>query len=304
MRSLKIALALATLSVTVPAASRDRNQGPFDVAMSAQPGLPHHTVYMPADLTALHAARLPVFVWGNGGCADQGNRYSHLLSRIAAHGYLVIALGNIADRSVESAWPSGEPVLPAAPPDANAPADTHATEMTEAIDWAMARNADESSALHDRIDTGKVAVGGHSCGGLQALAISSTDPRITTTLMLGTGVWSTGTGGLPGAPVTKDSLRTVHGSIIYINGDGDIALANAKDDFARLGALTAVRAQREGVLHSGTYWLPGGGAFGTVSLAWLDWQLKGDEQARHWFVGADCCLCVDRRWQIERRNIP
>jgi dienelactone hydrolase len=269
--------------------------------------LPHHTVYMPEDISAMRGAKMPIFVWGNGGCEDEGNRYRYFLSHIAAHGYLVVALGKIGPASRESAasgWPS-DPVLPPTPPDVNAPAASYPAEMTQAIDWALAQNAEEGSPLQGRIETTKIGVSGHSCGGLQALTIATTDPRVTTTLMLGTGVWSLGPGGLPGAPdVTKQSLKSVNGTIAYINGALDIALPNAKEDFALLSHVPAMLAQRKDVAHSGTYWLPNGGAFGTVSLAWLDWQLKDDARAGGWFVGEDCRLCTDQRWTIERKNFP
>ncbi len=282
--------------------------GPYRVSMRDDvQGLPHHTVYMPADISALRGARLPIFVWGNGGCEDEGNRYRYFLSNIASHGYLVLALGKIGPASRESAasgWPS-EPVLPPAAPDVKAPAASYPEEMTQAIDWAVAQNSAAGNPLRGRIETTKIGVSGHSCGGLQALTIAATDPRITTTLMLGSGVWSLGSGGLPGAPdVTKQSLKSVNGTIAYINGELDIALPNAKQDFALLSHVPAMLAQRQDVAHSGTFWLPNGGAFATVSVAWLDWQLKGDERASRWFVGEDCRLCTDKRWTIERKNFP
>ncbi len=305
---LSCAMAVLLAAPVRAAQSIDGSSRPYGVFMTDEvPGLPHHTVYRPSDLAALRGAKMPIFVWGNGGCEDEGNRYRYFLSHIAAHGYLVVALGKIGPASRESAasgWPS-DPVLPPTPPDVNAPAASYPAEMTQAIDWALAQNAAEGSPLQGRIETTKIGVSGHSCGGLQALTIATTDPRVTTTLMLGTGVWSLGPGGLLGAPdVTKQSLKSVNGTIAYINGELDIALPNAKEDFALLSHVPAMLAQRKDVAHSGTYWLPNGGAFGTVALAWLDWQLKDDARAGGWFVGEACRLCTDRRWTIERKNFP
>ncbi|HWW63719.1 MAG TPA: hypothetical protein VNZ43_03085 [Sphingomonadaceae bacterium] len=302
------ALALAPLALSSANAASDpaAGRGPYKVAMKSVPGLPHHTVYLPADLSALDGAKLPVFVWGNGGCEDVGNRYRYFLSDIASHGYLVIALGNIGPASAEGlakGWPK-EPVLPDTPFDVNAPAPSYPEEMTQAIDWAIAQDSAAGSALNGKIDTSKIAVSGHSCGALQALTIAAADPRITTTLMLDSGVWTMGPGGLPGAPkVTKKSLGEIHGSIAYINGEHDVALPNAKDDFSRIDKAPALLAYRKDVAHSGTFWLANGGAWGTVSTAWLDWQLKGDRKASRWFLGKDCRLCTDPRWTIERKNL-
>src|SRR5690606_20504221 len=67
--------------------------GPYPALMEVDPALPDHVVYRPADLSALGAGQLGLFVWGNGGCADDGASSRLHLSEIASHGYLVIAPG-------------------------------------------------------------------------------------------------------------------------------------------------------------------------------------------------------------------
>jgi hypothetical protein len=42
---------------------------------------------------------------------------------------------------------------------------------------------------------------------------------------------------------------------------------------------------------------------GKLSAAWLEWQLRGDAQAAKTFTGADCRLCTDPQWKIERKRI-
>lgn len=282
--------------------------GPYRVKMTDEiDGLSHHTVYMPADAAKLGNAKLPIFVWANGGCADKGNAYRYFLDNIASHGYLVVALGKIGPKGEENnygKWPR-EFGMPETAPPLDGPTGTLPHEMKAAIDWAVAQNTAAGSPLQGKLDTSKIGVAGHSCGTLQALAMSSTDPRITTTLMLNGGVWNIGTGGLPGAPeITKQSLKTIHGTIAYIHGALDSALPNGTDDYSRIDGIPAMIAVRKDVAHSGTFLLKNGGAYGTVSLAWLDWQLKGDESASRWFVGKDCRLCTDSRWTIERKNFP
>ncbi|MEN7538277.1 hypothetical protein [Aurantiacibacter flavus] len=53
-------------------------------------GAPDYTVYRPLELPD---APLPIVLWGNGGCSDNGMSASHFLREIASHGYLVIANG-------------------------------------------------------------------------------------------------------------------------------------------------------------------------------------------------------------------
>ena len=105
--------------------------------MEVDPALPDHVVYRPADLSRVGEGKLGVFVWGNGACADDGASARLHLSEIASHGYLVIAPGK---------WRNGPnakegPAPPRAPaPDGGMSAPpTTAADLTEALDWALAR---------------------------------------------------------------------------------------------------------------------------------------------------------------------
>ena len=50
-----------------------------------------HRLYRPSDLAAFPAQdKLPVLVWGNGGCAIDNPRYGDFLGTIASHGFLVL----------------------------------------------------------------------------------------------------------------------------------------------------------------------------------------------------------------------
>ena len=90
----------------------------------------------------------------------------------------------------------------------------------------------------------------------------------------------------------------------YISGDeNDIAFANANDDFERLRALPAFRGYRKNTPPDGTYGTVGGGSFGVVAVAWLDWQLRGEDNAGRMFVGPDCGLCRDPQWVVKQKNL-
>jgi hypothetical protein len=55
--------------------------------------------------------------------------------------------------------------------------------------------------------------------------------------------------------------------------------------------------------HGGTYWEPNGGRAAAVVVAWLKWQLRGDESAAKWFVGKSCRLCTDSAWTVAKKRI-
>src|SRR5690606_5938871 len=49
--------------------------GPHPALIEADPGIPGHVVYRPADLAPFGGGKLPVLAWGNGGCADDGTAH-------------------------------------------------------------------------------------------------------------------------------------------------------------------------------------------------------------------------------------
>jgi hypothetical protein len=273
--------------------------GPFPATVETDPGLPGHVIYRPADLAPFEGAKLPIVVWGNGACVDDGTAHRLHLAQIASYGYLVIAVG---------AWRSGpgatEPRAAQAAASAGGlpPAATSAADVRAGIDWAIAETARAGSKYRGRVATDAVAVAGHSCGGLQALEIAA-DPRIRTVLVHNSGVFNDGASPIPGVSATKAMLDRIHTPIIYIlGGPTDIAYANGTDDFARLKGVPAVLANLP-VGHGGTFSQPMGGAVAHVAVDWLEWQLKGDKVAARTFVGDNCRLCTGTDWSIERKGL-
>ena len=44
--------------------------------------------------------------------------------------------------------------------------------------------------------------------------------------------------------------------------------------------------------------------FPVMAVSWLNWRLRGDAESAKRFVGADCGLCQDTRWSLERKQFP
>ena len=275
--------------------------GPFAAMKSDDPAFPGHVVYRPADLGKLGRRKLPIVIWGNGGCSDDGAAERLFLEEIASHGYLVVAPGAILS------GPGAPPRAPAPPPPP-LPAGgvaprlsvrTTVAQFEQGLEQALAANR-ASGPWHDRLDEGRVAVSGYSCGGLQALAVAG-DPRVKATLILHSGVFNTGSP-IQGLQVDKSVLNTLHTPVIYLlGGKSDIAWSNGTDDFARIDKVPALLASHD-VGHGGTFQKPNGGEEAQVTSAWLDWQLLGDAQAGKTFVGPDCGLCRNPQWTVSRKG--
>ena len=251
-------------------------------------------VYRPARLDSLGATKLGVYVFGNGGCFDDAASSRLHLLEVASHGYLVIAPGRIRTGPGATA-----PVPPGAAQGRNS-----ARELTTALDWALAQNADPKSPYHGRIDPKALAVSGYSCGGAQAMKVAA-DPRWKTVIMMNSGLLNVQPRvSLADMDASKDLLATVHTPVLYtLGGESDVAWINAMDDFKRLDKVPVFVADLKGVGHAGTYWQPNGGKAAQVVVAWLQWQLRGDRKAGKLFTGKDCGLCRDDAWVVQRKKI-
>jgi hypothetical protein len=297
--------------------------GKWPAVAESRTELPMHTVYRPQRWPD---KPVPLYVWGNGGCSANGLSHQAYLTEIASHGYLVVALGK-ADTSRQGpragapgAGAPGTGALPAGTPPAGAPArgamppagatapaqpsqdPTTPAQMMEAIEWATRENARADGEFRNRIDLAHIAVGGHSCGGLQALAVSH-DPRIDTTLVLDSGIYIR-PGGRSGVAIDKTQLTRLHAPVLYlIGGPSDIAYENAMDDFEKQDKVPVMIANLP-VGHGGTFSQPNGGDWARVTTRWLDWQLKGDVDAALDFSGPECRLCKDSKWTVQQKRMP
>lgn len=273
--------------------------GRFPAMKEETASLPRHVIYRPKDLAALGSTKLGVVAWGNGGCSDDGASSRFHLLEIASHGYLVMASGRIL--SGPGAAP--QPPRPAPAQGQIPPPRTQVSDLTDAVDWALAENQRVGSPYFGRIDPAQVAYSGWSCGGVQALQVAK-DPRVKTLVIHNSGVLTNGPTNMTGISTGKEVLQTLHTPVIYIQGGPtDIAYENGMDDFKRISHVPAAIANLP-VGHGGTFNEPNGGAAASVAVSWLNWQLRGDGQSAKRFVGEDCGLCKDAQWSLQRKQFP
>lgn len=285
---LSSALLAATLQAAHPTGS-----GPEPAIIYSDEALPTHTIYRPEHLSD----RYPVVLWGNGSCVNSNFGYREFLAEVASHGFIVAAIGPYHDSPPPRA---PRPADPAEWP----PFETHYSQLFDGLAWLEGENGRPGSPFHEKVAIDKVAVMGHSCGGLQAVK-ASVDPRVTTVVVLNSGMMADGDQYMIRHELERSIFDEMHAPIAYfIGGESDIAYANAEVDWHALQGLdiAAIIANMD-VGHGGTYQTPHGGPFGRGPLAWLKWQLQHDAEARAMFVGDECGFCRDSEWQL-RRHFP
>ncbi len=237
--------------------------------------LPDFVVYRPMNIDAAMTVgrpgmfatgqpkkeKLPVLIFCNGGCMDTSIGYENMLTDIASHGYVVVAIGELqmlAQHEKDQHTPS--------------------SMVRKALDWICS----SASPYYNYIDTGKIAAAGHSCGGAQVLA-NAADPRLKTYLILNAGM-----GKMTMADASAKSLKNLHGPILYlVGGTQDVAWQNAQMDYKAIKRVPVVLADNTQSGHGGTYEQPNGGANARMVCAWLDWQLKGRQENERLFIGGD-----------------
>lgn len=265
----------------------DGGTGPYSAIMSTENSLPTHTVFRPKDLSRFGENRkLPIIAWGNGACANSPWEHINFLSEVSSYGFLVVAIGPMP---LEGEQGSGK---------------STSNQLTDAINWAIAQNANKESPYYNKIDVKKIAVSGMSCGGLQTLEVSS-DPRVSTVVVCNSGIFNTPGNGISNMPnLTKENLKKIHTPTLYmLGGEKDIAYANGMDDYRQINHVPVFVANMD-VGHGGTYRQPHGGEFAKVATAWYKWQLKGDNEAGKMFTGSPAGLSKNTNWKFEKKNMP
>jgi dienelactone hydrolase len=263
--------------------SNANGSGPHDVTVETNSGdgIKEGTIFRPTDLGG--DEKYPIFVWGEGGCSQDGLSNAQAMAELASHGYFVVADGT----------PNGS---------GNRPMDRSNLEAMGAplvayIDWAIAENDKPCSAYYQSLDPTKVASNGFSCGGLMSQA-TVTDPRIVT--------WGVNSSGMAGADQAFYDL--IHTPVLFVEGGpDDVAYDGGLEGYEAIAKLDVpVLWFSKALGHGGDLFSAGGGDFNKINLAWLNWWLKGDETAtgKGLLVGAGCPYCSDSAWEYKSAHIP
>lgn len=213
-----------------------------------------YTIFRPACMK--DGETYPVITWANGTCGLT-HGYAMLLGTLASHGFVVVASN--------STWTNTAP--------------TNQVQL-RALDYAAALNGDANSPLYNRLNLNQIGAMGHSQGAA-ATSVADNDPRVKSAIF-----WNAGTSN------EKPFLN--------VSGDRDIGGAITPSSMA--AGVNAATQPGAWVYHHQVL-QTGGTATGhlvlmmqpervtDMTVAWWKWQLKGDQQAKGMFVGANCGLC-------------
>jgi hypothetical protein len=259
--------------------------GPHKVTVesNSDPGVACGTIYRPTDLGGTE--KYPIFVWGEGACSRSGTSNQASMAEIASHGYFVVADGPVGSAGNCGTISMSTDVV------------GMGKVMVGYIDWAVAENGKSCSAYYQSLDTTKIASDGFSCGGLMSYGTAA-DPRMTAVAITSSGMTS----------AVASFYKTIHTPVkILLGGSGDIAYTNGERDYDQITALgiPTILLSKAGAGHGGDLG-NGKGDFNSVNLAWLNWQLKGDETAtgKGALVGSSCKYCTDSTWEVKSKNLP
>jgi len=267
----------STCVASVDTGRRVSGSGPYDVVIETnpEPGIRCGTIYRPADLTG--DERFPILVWGEGGCSQDGLSNQAAMGEIASWGYFIVADGT---PGAEGACEGGQ----------------DGAAFLDYITWAIAENDKSCSAYYQRLETTKIAADGFSCGGLMAEAVSG-DPRFSAIGITSSGQFSANS-------ALYDAMHTPFK--VMNGGPDDMAYENGLRDYEEISArgLPALYFSKTSAGHGGDLF-QARGDFNLVNLAWLNWQLKGDEGAtgKGFLYGATCEFCNDAGWVYQSANI-
>jgi dienelactone hydrolase len=257
----------------------DGGSGPYKAIAVTDKTLADFVIYRPEAIKPANhrEGKLPILVWANGGCMDSSIHHERLLTEVASHGYIILAIGKLQMTVEERAHEK-----------------TSDKELLVGIEWITIQVNDENSKYYQVADIDKIAACGMSCGGAQVMAVAD-DPRIKTYMMFNSGM-----GDLSMAGADRTSLKKLHASIIYIlGGKTDVAYENALLDVERINTVPMAFTSLKGVGHGGTFDEKYGGSFALLTLDWLDWQFKEKDNAEI-FLKGDPLKYPD--WTMKTKN--
>lgn len=245
---------------------------------------PRFNVFRPADLSQ-PGFKLPVVVWGNGGCLRSDFLWAGMFQRWASAGFVVLSLtgGSGAPDDLLGMALAGA---------------TDASHQRQLIDWVEAQNA--SGPYAGMLDLERIIVAGNSCGGETAIGAAALDDRIAGIFVL-SGSSAIGAS----SPEVMAEIKVPLGFVVG-SATEDMAAAPALGDYQALGdGIAGMIVNRfEGdhfLISAGDTILP---EIGEIALNWMVLVLYGTQQAYDALTSANVCdSCTPGWWTLQGKNL-
>lgn len=276
----------------------DPGSGAYPAHFITEETLGNHTIYKP-KVPPPSNIKMPVLIWGNGGCTSSGTPYAPFLTEVASHGYICIANGPPGgappslDIPKEAGGilpgPNGEKVYTKEA--AGGAGFAKIKDMLDAIDWVVKGNA----AKYGTIDIDNFITAGSSCGGLEAYSTAYHNPRVKLIGVYNSGVID---------PKKKYLLKELKAAVSYFEGGPlDPGYANSEADYQMLpDGLPAFKASLDSG-HMGTFFTKQGGKYGKTSVALFEWFFRGDQKGKAmWADPASVGSMVSEKWNVTHKN--
>lgn len=246
----------ATLQ-TLPPTSDYLQPGPFATTTmpNVGPGA-NYTIFRPDPLGENGFVHSPV-VFGPGILTTAGN-YSAFLDHLSSHGFVTICVNSL----------SGGP---------NDPANLQA--MQDGLDWLIAQN-DQPGIFEGKLAVNRAIGMGYSIGATASVQLSSHAAIMTTVSIHG-----------------HNTSGDPHGPVLLLTGTNDViddnraTLSTLEEAPAMLAALPIGHLDVLTELAISTP-ISTNTRYIAPITAWLRYWVNGDEDAKHFFWGPNCDICV------------
>lgn len=314
--------------------------GAYKAEVVADSTCPRFTIYRPQDLKAAVQAegKLPVILYANGGCANNNVEMRYLLSEVASHGYVAIAIGPYDEDNVMAKWSEvltfmypeskGAQVTLANGEQIKAPTETEKKAIEEHFRKQMEKER-KSAGEKKKTPVPQPTYPRMLLEALDWLTDQNANPtseyyhalNLDEVAAMGQScggaqalavahdprittcvILNSGIGDMTMQGATKEALNSLHTPMLYlIGGPEDVAYPNAQKDFEHIKDMPVVMINTlDG--HSGTYYEKSGGSYAVAVRKWLDWQLKDNVGQSALFLDPEYGKTMFPDWTVVRKN--
>jgi len=241
-------LALAALASASPAPQFTSQKtggtgkyGPVTYQVTEQ--FPGYTVYVPPKA---NGEKLPVILWANGMCSDDGSGFSSFLLEVSSHGYIIVANGAPGSGMSKQAGQD---------------------KMKKALEMV---DKQAGTGVLANADKTRIAAAGQSCGGMNAY-LMATEPRVKCI-----GIFD----GAKGAAKFNSPVG------FFVGGTSDMAWSQTQTAWKGLGASShAILVNNPKGGHMQDFFSNNGGLIAFAGRSWFDWILKNSTEGKQNLVG-------------------